>query len=330
MILYTIYILAIIPFCESVHTIWNKHYITWSLENLVTCDRERAATAVQKWNVAPIKLEMSPDGVKGNLEIIFKDLNSNRTNSSYQILGYTYMPGDSRWGSIYIEKSLDPSTMFYTLQHEVGHALGLQHYNHSIMETYFTPKNVSIRDKYKIFQLYNCSFDSVSLINDYTYFVFQGSYYKRIDTHTQEITTDTLWFSSEIKYIDAMYRNPIGHYILISGDTFYELDAALKWIRRGKIKHLFQIHIKRVHAVLVLRNNQMFIITRKKVYTHGKRTQLRKQFHYNVPKPPIKGAYQKSNGDIVLIDFFNMWIYNRTFHFQRKEPLCQIPIHCCE
>lgn len=316
-------------FVES-KTIWNKHYITWSVENGST--ENFINEAVQMWNIAPIKLVRVSPG-KGDLKIYFLDLNLNHTdsNSTALILGQAYSPNHPDWGTIYIDKNLDKTTMFYVIQHEIGHALGLPHYNTSVMDRFYFPQNVqnvSSKDRNKIFNLYNCSFDSVSLLNYQTYLLFQGSYYKRFDYNSQKMSKDTLWFSSEIKYVDAMYRNRSGHYIIISNDNFYKLDSRLRWIQKGKLKQLFP-KVKKVNAVLALRNGQIFVISKNFVYKNNKRRKLEYIFKPIVPKEFIKGAYQELDGNIVLVDKTNRWIYNSKFYFLKKEPLCKIKIHCC-
>lgn len=303
-------------------TIWNKHYITWSVENGST--ENFIDEAVQMWNIEPIKLVRVSSG-KGDLKIYFRDLNLNRTDNNTILLGQANGPDN---GTIFIERNLDKMTMFYTIQHEIGHALGLPHYNTSIMQELYIPQNVSAKDRNKIFSLYNCSFDSVSLLNFQTYLVFQGSYYKRFDYNTQEISKNILWFSSEIKYVDTMYRNRSGHYIIISNDNFYKLDSRLRWIQKGKLKELFP-KVKNVNAVLTLRNGHIIVITKNFVYINNKKRKLKNIFKPLVPKQSIKGAYQELNGNIALVDNSHRYIYNRNFYFLKKEPLCRIQIHCC-
>ena len=316
------YILLLsLNYCDS-KTIWNKFYITWSVEN--GSNQSFIDAAVQMWNVEPIKLEKVLPG-KGDLKIVFKNLNKNRANFS-KLLGQAFAPNNPQWGQIYIDKNLDKATMFYVIQHEIGHALGLKHSNNSVMERFFSAaKNVSAADRKKIFKKYNCSFDSVTLLNYQTYLVFQGSYYKRFDYNTQQATKNKLWFSSRIKYVDAMYRNSFGNYMIISNDTFYELDTNLRWIQSGKLNDLFP-KLKKVNAVLTLRNGSTMVISKKKIYNIGR---LKNIFTPIVPKKPVKGAYQELNGNIVLVDKFYRWIYDKNFKFLYKENLCKIKIHCC-
>ena len=96
-----IYVLYILFSLGEPKTIWNKHYITWSVEN--GSNESFIDAAVQMWDIKPLKLVKVFPG-NGDLKIFFKNLNTNSSNSSI-LLGLAYTPNDPQRGQINIEKS---------------------------------------------------------------------------------------------------------------------------------------------------------------------------------------------------------------------------------
>ncbi|GIX92450.1 hypothetical protein CDAR_232081 [Caerostris darwini] len=147
---------------------WNKNYLTWSLVN--GTNYSFLDDVIEMWNIEPLEFARVDPG-KGDINIYFK------TITSEHVMGYAHYPEE---GKVFINDKLKPNQVFYVLQHEFGHALGLTHdpNQNSTMFPYFLGKNVSEYDRQRLQKLYKCHFDSVALINYYTYFKFLDLFIK--------------------------------------------------------------------------------------------------------------------------------------------------------
>lgn len=308
------YLLALIIGAES---LWDKTYLTWSLEN--GTNHKFLNDAIAMWNVYPLEFARVERG-KGDIKIYFSPLKETH-------LGFASYPNDPYPGDVHINDKAAPRDVFYIIQHELGHALGLSHYNNSLMEPLFSGKNVSDNDRKKISDLYKCHFDSVTLLNFQTYIVFQGASYKILELSTQDYSAGRIWFPF-IKNVDSMFRNlSSGNYIIISNDIYHEYDSNMKFIKQNYVNMLFP-NVQYVDAVLTLRNRKVYVFENRNVYIdNSSKIDIRKLF-WPIPNIPIRGAYEMLNGDIVLVDDKLNYIYSKKFRFKRIEKLCKNKIHC--
>ncbi|GIY51556.1 hypothetical protein CDAR_1271 [Caerostris darwini] len=94
---------------------WNKNYLTWSLVN--GTNYSFLDDVIEMWNIEPSEFARVDPG-KGDINIYFK------TIASEHVMGYAHYPEE---GKVFINDKLKPNQVFYVLQHEFGHALGLTH-----------------------------------------------------------------------------------------------------------------------------------------------------------------------------------------------------------
>lgn len=298
----------------GIESIWDKHYLTWSLEN--GTNYSEIQDAITMWNVSPLEFARVEPG-KGDIKIYFAPLKS-------YILGQAYPPPH---GGVYINEKASTTDVFYIVQHEIGHALGLKHFGNSIMQPIFTERNVSEREIDKIKHLYGCSFNSATLINFDTYLVFQGSRYARFGINSNVISSDNLWIPF-VKHVDAMYRKPFdSNYVLISNDKYYELTFDLKFAAQGSLDRLFP-NVMYVDTVLPFPNGTLYVIENLNVYIDDRKMDLRHVFKPRVPRVPVKGAFFEKNGRISLLDDRFRYIYDSNFSFVERRPLSEMKIHC--
>lgn len=306
-----LYLFSLIVGIES---IWDKHYLTWSLENGTNNGSIRDAIAM--WNIKPLEFARVEPG-KGDIKIYFAPLKS-------YILGQAYPPPH---GDIYINEKASPTEVFYIVQHEIGHALGLKHFGNSIMQSIFTEANVSEQEIVRIRQIYGCSFNSATLLNYDTYLMFQGSYYARFGVNSKLISSDKLWIPF-VTHVDAMYRKPFSsNYVLISNDKYYELTFDLKFAGQGPLKQLFP-NVTYVDTVLPFPNGTLYVIENLNIYIGDYKMDLRHVFKPRVPRVPIRGAFFDKNGQISLLDDQFRYIYDSNFRFIKRRPLSEMKIHC--
>lgn len=305
-----LYFLAIIICVEST---WDKTYLTWSLEN--GTNYSFIEDAIAMWDVYPLEFAQVESG-KGDIKIYFAPLKD-------PVVGQAYPD------RITIKENVPVDSIFYILQHEFGHALGLTHFNDSVMEPIYSSQNVTERDREIISKLYECKFDSIALINYQTYLMFQGSNYKRLDLHSGYATRGKIW-QPFLRNVDSMYRNmTTGNYILIANDVYYEYDHTMHFIAQDYLNKIFP-KVEFVDAVMIFRNGKTFVFENTNVYIDNTPPVDIRKIFWPIPKIPIRGAFLQLNGDIVLVDKKHNYIYNSTFHFQRMEQLCKgIRIHCC-
>lgn len=308
---------------------WNKHYITWSQEN--GPNDTTVEDAVRMWDIGPSLQLVRVNPGEGDIKITFKSMRP-------EIFGQAYPPDHPNRGQVFINENISKEYLSYTLQHELGHSLGLDHYANSVMEPYvggpdvtFPMRNVSRADLDRLAEMYDCGFDSVALINYRTYLVFRGSHYKRMDYPSRDTTDDALWLPA-ITRVDAMYRNgSSGDYYIVSNDAFYVFDGLMRWTGvRGELKTLFpNVGDDRVDAVLTYRNGSAFAVHDRHLSDGVRETSLRLVFTPFVPHAKIKGAYETWDGKTVLVDDTHNWIYDETGRLSKRVPLCTIKIHCC-
>lgn len=308
------YLLSLVVYVES---IWDKTYLTWSLEN-GTANYNIIEDAISMWDITPLEFARVEPG-KGDIKIYF-------THLPDYVLGQAYPPPH---GNVYINvKEQTSDKLFYIVQHEVGHALGLNHYKNSIMQAIFSKKNVSDIEIRKIREMYGCSFNSATLLNFDVYLVFQGSFYARFDLNSRVISSDRLWIPF-VKHVDAMYRKPNStNFIIISNDRYYELTFDLKFACQGYLKNLFP-YVLYVDTVLRFPNGTVYIIEDLNIYIGHRKMDIRHVFKPIVPRIPIRGAFVEKNGHVVLVDDGYHYVYDENLRFVKRRSLCNMKIHCC-
>lgn len=295
------------------------NYFTWSLENGTNFDVFEDAIAL--WKIKPLEFARVKRG--GDVKIYFVHFDANDSR-----LGFAHQ--HFKGGLIFLRENMTSEDVFYVLQHEWGHVLGVDHENDtsSIMYPFFNVNNVSDVERQKAFEKHECRFDSVALINYQTYLVFTGSHYKRLDIYTNETTQDQVWHPFII-IVDAMYRKNNGNYILISNKEFFEFNSYMKFVRQGFLESLFP-YVPYVDSVLKLRNGTTIVFSNYDAYKDGRKIALDvlKTFSGS-----IRGAFELLDGSIQMIDKYSVYTFDRNFNYISRSFLCETEyfsfIHCC-
>lgn len=299
--------------------LWNKHFITYSVENDVY-DPKIIKEAVKAWDIAPtLEFEPTEQG-KGDIKIYFKPLSDS--------VGLSYPP---KVGIIVINSNVSNTSIPQIIQHEFGHALGLKHSKNSksIMRHTLVPNMRILKsDKRNLNKLYKCRYDSVTLLNDYTYLKFKGRYYERIDLNTNYTGNDTIW--NFITKVTAMYRDD--NYFIISDNKYFEFNHTMEFVREGSVEEKFPNISSSILAVLTLKNGTIICFLENK-YIWYKNAAVEYHNLFKVfPKSVIQGAYSYFNF-IYLVSRDDIYIYDEDFNFISKTRLCDDPqlskVHCC-
>lgn len=299
--------------------LWNKHYITYSIENDLY-NPKMINEAIKEWEITSV-LQVEPvERGHGDIKIYFKPL----PNS----VGLSYPP---TVGIIIINSNISDINISQIIQHEFGHALGLKHSTNfgSIMHHTLVPNMQILKsDKQKLEELYRCRYDSVTLLNGYTYLKFRGKYYERIDLNTNDTTSDTLWHPAITKVM-AMYRKD--NYFIISDGKYFEFNDTMQFEKEGFITDKFPNISHNISAILTLRNGTIICFLENKSIWYNNRVTTQNLFQ-EFPESPIQGAYSDFNF-IYLVSRDDIYIYDEDFNFLNKTRMCDVPqlqkIHCC-
>lgn len=317
---------------ENDVALWSKHYITYSVENEFNNTND-IINAINEWNIEPIlEFKHVPQG-QGDIKFyVVDDLPNNVSGrSNYPELGKI------RINRLVYTFGLNATK---TYQHEFGHALGMHHSDNNQSIMYYKPTDIEKflleSDKELLKEFYECRYDSVTLLNDQTYFVFRGRFYKRIDLNTEDITNDTLWHPN-ITTVNTMYSNN-SRYFIIQDNTYYQFDMFMKFEKTGHVREIFPPIKRKVTSVLNL-NNGTFIYFLKDDHIWHNNVEYRQQYntrnrriYSTYPLDDIQGSYVKAN-KIYLVSKDDIYHYDKNFNFIRKTQVCYHPkiskVHCC-
>lgn len=299
--------------------LWNKHYITYSIESDLY-NPKTMNEAIKEWDITPV-LEFEPiERGHGDIKIYFKPLSNS--------VGLAYPPNV---GIIIINSNISNINISQIIQHEFGHALGLKHSTNSgsIMHHTLVPNMRILKsDKQKLEELYRCRYDSVTLLNGYTYLKFKGKYYQRIDLNTEYTTNDIIWYPAITK-VTAMYRDK--NYFIIADGKYFEFNDTMQFEKEGFITEKFPNISYTISAVLTLKNGTIICFLENKRIWYNDRLMTQNLFQ-EFPESPIQGAYSDFNF-IYLVSRDDIYIYDEDFNFLNKTRLCDDPqlrkIHCC-
>lgn len=308
-----------IQFLSIKASLWNKHYITYSIEN-DTYNPKMLNEAIKEWDISPVlEFEQTEQG-QGDIKIYFKPL----LNS----VGLSYPP---KVGIIVINSNISDINISQVVQHEFGHALGLKHSIDlkSIMHHTLVPRMQILKsDKQQLEELYRCRYDSVTLLNGYTYLKFKGRHYERIDLNTEYSTSDMIWHPSITKVI-AMYRD--GNYFILSDNQYFEFNDTMQFVKEGFIMDKFPNISDDISAVLTLKNGTIMCFLKHKRIWYNNLLNYSDLFQ-EFPKSSIQGAYSDFNF-IYLVSKDDIYMYDENFNFLNKTRLCDDfqlrKIHCC-
>lgn len=299
--------------------LWNKHFITYSIENDLY-DSKIINEAIKEWDITPtLEYKLIARG-KGDIKIYFKPLSNS--------VGLGYPPNV---GIIIIHSNISDVNISQIIQHEFGHALGLKHSTHfgSIMRSVLVPNmRILQSDKQNLNELYRCRYDSVTLLNSYTYLKFKGKYYERIDLNTNYTSNDAVWNS--ITKVTAMYRDD--NYFIISDNKYFEFNDTMQFVKEGSIAEKFPNISSSIVAVLTLKNSTIICFLENKYIWYNDNLEIYHNLFQEFPESPIQGAYSDFNY-IYLVSRDDIYIYDEDFNFLIRTRLCDDPllskIHCC-
>lgn len=314
-------IISLLSFLASTE-LWYKHYLTYSIENNTDLNLTCLDNGIREWQVPYLEMARVEKG-KGDIKIYFKNFTSSH------ILGIAFYPPN---GKIILNQEIDNIHVCRTIQHEIGHALGLQHSkeNSSIMYPLSLSPFTGIQesDKKNLNDLYICRYDSVTLLNYHTYLKFKGRKYKRIDLNTGYTTENFLWHPSIFR-VNAMYRN--NSYIIISGNKYYEFNSSMQFISEGNVHTKFPTITHSIQAVLTLKNGSII------AFLEGNHIWYNNvQYYQNLfkvfPKGNIQGAFSTLSSIVLTVKDY-MYLYDENFNFIGKRRMCDRflykKLHCC-
>lgn len=321
MIYFLLYIFINPLFIQAKISLWNKHYLTYSVENDFY-KTKIIKEAIEEWNISSLELQQVGKG-QGDIKFYFKNLSPN-------VLGISEGPGK---GIVTITKNSSGINITKIIQHELGHALGLQHSENdkSLMFWAYAPyQQILESDRQELYELYKCRYDSVTLLNAYTYLKFKGRYYARIDLNTEYTTNDKMWHP-HITKVTSMYRNN-SHYIILSDNKYFEFNNTMQFEKEGSIFEKIPDISYNISAVLTLRNGTMIYFFENE-YIWYKNAVLKFHTLFKIfPKSAIQGAYS-DYVYIYLISKDYIFKYDEHFNFINFSRLCDDAklnkIHCC-
>lgn len=302
--------------------LWHKHYLTYSVENITDLNLTCLNNGIHEWQVPSLEIVRVGRG-KGDIKIYFKNFTSNH------ILGTAFFPPI---GQINLNQEIENIYVCRTIQHEFGHALGLQHSreNSSIMYPLFLSPFIGIQesDKKNLNDLYTCRYDSVTLLNFQTYLKFKGRQYERIDLNTGYSTKDVLWHSSIFR-VNTMYRN--SSYVIISENKYYEFNNSMHFINEGNIDLKFPNITRSIQAVLTLKNGTIIAFLEDNYLWYNNVQNYQNLFKV-FPEGKIQGAFSTLNSIVLIVKDY-MYLYDDNFNFVEKTRMCDRPLyqelHCC-
>lgn len=302
-------------------SLWNKHYLTYSVENDFN-NTKIVNEAIKEWNISSLELEQVSPG-QGDIKFYFKNLPPN-------VLGLSEGPGK---GVVIITRNESSINITKIIQHEFGHALGLQHSKNDkslMFWVHASYQQILESDRQEIYELYKCRYDSVTLLNAYTYLKFKGRYYERIDLNTEYTTKDKIW-NPVITKVTSMYRND-SNYIILSGNKYFEFNNIMQFEKEGSILEKIPNISYNVSAILTLKNGTIIYFFENK-YIWYKNTVVKYQNLFKIfPEGIIQGAYSDYIY-IYLISKDYIFKYDENFNFLKISRLCDNSklnkIHCC-
>ena len=313
-----IYFLLYPLLVKSQLSFWNKHYLTYSVENDFHWS-EKIKEAIQEWDIHTLEIENVQQG-KGDIKIYFEN------ELPDYVIGQAWQPEE---GILKINrKEINKFNVTKVIQHEFGHTLGLQHSKNpnSIMFSVYDDNQKLLKsDKEKLNELYKCRYDSVTLLNSQTYLKFKGKNYERIDLNTEYTTQDKVWHPAITK-VNFMYRNIT--YFIISNDKYFEFNHTMHFIKEGSVRDIFPNILHNISSVLTLRNGSLICFHEDGHIWHNNA----EIFFQNLPNGKIQGAFADDNYIYLVIKDY-IYTYDENFLFVKRHRLCNDPklgqIHCC-
>lgn len=321
MVFYLLSFFINLLFTQAKISLWNKHYITYSVENDIH-NTKIINDGIKEWDIHSLELKHVNPG-QGDIKFYFKNLSLN-------VLGVSEGPGK---GIITITKNESSINVTKIIQHEFGHALGLQHSkneNSLMFWAYASYQQILESDRQKLNELYKCRYDSVTLLNAYTYLKFKGSFYERIDLNTEDTTQDKIWHPNITK-VTSMYRNN-SHYIIVSNHKYFEFNNNMQFQEEGSMLEKIPNISYNILAILTLKNGTIICFFENK-YILYKNAVVKYQNLFKIfPEGAIQGAYSDYMY-IYLISKDYLFKYDENFNFINQSRLCDHSklkkIHCC-